>query len=243
MTDHLQKPVGSGAGDHSAAVSAAIAHEQQKQVQEGRRKFYSHLEDHVLDYLHNNPIHIEACLNTCIKLFGNVVHNPQEEKYRKVKAANAALRNALAPVKGGEDLPLHAGWTHRVVEMEKYWVFDAEAGSVRFRVLQEALHLCEKALQTVHEKAEKKRLEREEKLQRDTAEKERVRLAIEADKEERRMREEMAAAARTAAAAAAAAAAAPASPTTSSASRKPPGGGTPKGTPSGGGAGHRVGKP
>ncbi|KXZ53970.1 hypothetical protein GPECTOR_6g889 [Gonium pectorale] len=97
-------------------------------------------------------------------------------------------------VRGGEDLLLHAGWVPRVVEMEKYWIFDAEEGSVRFGVLKEALHLCEKAVGTVHEKAEKKRKEREEKLSRETAEKERIRLAIEEDKAERKLRQELTAA-------------------------------------------------
>ncbi|PNH07867.1 hypothetical protein TSOC_005642 [Tetrabaena socialis] len=124
------------------------------QVQEGRRKFYNHLENTVLDYFHNNPVSIEACLSTCIKLFGNVVSNPAEEKYRKVKAVSATLRNTVLVVKGGEDLLLHAGWLPRVVDLEKYWVFDAAADSVRFGLLKESLHLCERALQTVHEKAE-----------------------------------------------------------------------------------------
>ena len=58
-------------------------------VQEGKRKYSSFLEDHVLDYLHNNPIHIEACLSTCAKIFRNVVDNPTEEKFRRV-GGNAA---------------------------------------------------------------------------------------------------------------------------------------------------------
>lgn len=157
-------------------------------VQEGKRKYSSYLEDHVLDYLHNNPIHIEACLSTCTKIFRNVVDNPGEEKFRRVKATSATLRNAVANVKGGEDLLLHAGWTPKVVEMEKFWVFDAAPDSVRFGVLAESLHLTERALHTVHEKAEKKRLEKEAKLSRDAAEKERVRLAIEEDKLERKLR-------------------------------------------------------
>ncbi|GIL74704.1 hypothetical protein Vretimale_2338 [Volvox reticuliferus] len=187
-------------------------------VQEGRRKFSNHLEDTVLDYLHNNPINIEACLATCNKLFGNVVNNPDEEKYRKVKVSSNTLKNTVMMVKGGEDLLLHAGWVPRVVEMERYWVFDAAPDSVRFGVLKEALHLTERALHTVHEKAEKKRKEHEEKLHNDSAEKERIRLAIEEDKAERRQRAELAAAA----AMATAAAPAPSAAKSSSPARRSP---------------------
>lgn len=52
-------------------------------VQEGRKKYVAHLEDVVLDYLHNSAMSIEAFLTICVKVFGNVVNNPDEEKYRK----------------------------------------------------------------------------------------------------------------------------------------------------------------
>ncbi|KAG2492041.1 hypothetical protein HYH03_009770 [Edaphochlamys debaryana] len=184
-------------GDPEFSKELANAHAQliAKQVQEGRRKFYNQLEDHVLDYMHNNPVHIEGCLNTCVKLFGNVVNNPEDQKFRKIKATSNTLKNTVMLVKGGEELLLYGGWVPRVVDMEKYWLFDAEADSVRFGVLKEALHLCEKALATVHEKAEKKRKEKEEKLTRENAEKERIRLAIEEDKAERKLRQELTAAA------------------------------------------------
>ncbi|KAG2449156.1 hypothetical protein HYH02_005903 [Chlamydomonas schloesseri] len=170
-----------------AAHKAAIA----KQVQEGKRKFYDHLEDKVLDYFHNNPVNIEACVSTCAKIFGNVINNPTEEKFRKVKAASNTLRSTVGLIKGGEDLLLLAGWVPKVVDMEKYWVFDAPVDSVRWGLLKEALHLCERAQQTVHEKAEKKRREKEDKLSKDSAEKERVRLAIEEDKAQRKLRTEL----------------------------------------------------
>ncbi|PNW88295.1 hypothetical protein CHLRE_01g023050v5 [Chlamydomonas reinhardtii] len=170
-----------------AAHKAAIA----KQVQEGKRKFYDHLEDKVLDYFHNSPVNIEACVSTCVKIFSNVVHNPTEEKFRKVKAASNTLRGTVGLIKGGEDLLLLAGWVPKVVDMEKYWVFDAPVDSVRWGLLKEALHLCERAQQTVHEKAEKKRREKEDKLSKESAEKERIRLAIEEDKAERKLRTEL----------------------------------------------------
>lgn len=51
-----------------AALQGAAAQLAAKHVADGRRKVLSQLEDVVLDYFHNNPIHIEACLNTCIKV-------------------------------------------------------------------------------------------------------------------------------------------------------------------------------
>ncbi|KAG2444558.1 hypothetical protein HXX76_001303 [Chlamydomonas incerta] len=170
-----------------AAHKAAIA----KQVQEGKRKFYDHLEDKVLDYFHNSPVNIEACVSTCVKIFSNVVNNPTEEKFRKVKASSNTLKGTVGLIKGGEDLLLLAGWVPKVVDLEKYWVFDAPVDSVRWGLLKEALHLCERAQQTVHEKAEKKRREKEDKLSKESAEKERIRLAIEEDKAERKLRTEL----------------------------------------------------
>lgn len=56
----------------------------EKQVAEGRRKFFSAVSEHLLDYKHNNPHHIVNASNMLIKIFSNVVDNPSEEKFRKV---------------------------------------------------------------------------------------------------------------------------------------------------------------
>ncbi len=58
----------SGVPPSALQLQGAAAQLAAKQVADGRRKVLSQLEDVVLDYFHNNPIHIEACLSTCIKV-------------------------------------------------------------------------------------------------------------------------------------------------------------------------------
>lgn len=55
-------------------------------VLEGKRKFNLAMEDELLDYKHNHPVNIDNCANTLIKIFGNVLNNPEEPKYRQASS-------------------------------------------------------------------------------------------------------------------------------------------------------------
>lgn len=63
---------------------AAVALPPDPVVLEGKKKFHLALEDELLDYKHNLATSIEACANTLVRIFSNVLDNPGEAKYRQV---------------------------------------------------------------------------------------------------------------------------------------------------------------
>lgn len=66
-----------GAGDDGAHADP--------EVRLARRRFSSALESNVLDYLHNAPAALEACVSTLERMFANVLDHPDDEKYRRVR--------------------------------------------------------------------------------------------------------------------------------------------------------------
>lgn len=180
-------------------------------VREARRKFSSALETNVLDYLHYGPAVLETCVATLEKIFGNALDNPEDDKYGKVKIASNTYQANVASVKHAEELMLLAGWRPQVVDLQRYMVLESKPGSTGWAVLAEARDVLNHARSTLHEKAERKRVEREGRLKRDSEEKHRVLAAIAADRSERMERQEQQAIAAAAAAAAPVGAAAPSS--------------------------------
>jgi hypothetical protein len=107
-------------------------------IVQARRKFASLLENTVLDYKHYHPAQLEACISTLDLIFGNVVSNPDDPKFRRVrcsrsrismlplshdpslhpalqfKAANKKYLNNVASIKHTEELLLMAGWRPKV---------------------------------------------------------------------------------------------------------------------------------
>lgn len=162
-----------------------------KVVLEARKKFASALDDEVLDYRHNHPVHVENCVNTLIKIFDNVVQSHDQEKFRQVKATSNTFKNNVANVKGGEHLMQLAGWTTQVVDLQKYWVFEAGPESLKFSILSEAVTVLQKAQRHIHEKAERARKQVGDKKAEDAELREKVRLQIEDDKADRKLKAEV----------------------------------------------------
>ncbi|KAL6761233.1 hypothetical protein V8C86DRAFT_3131780 [Haematococcus lacustris] len=157
-------------------------------VVEGKKRFSLALESELLDYKHNHPVHIENCAALLIKIFGNVLDHPDEAKYRQIKASGNTFKTQVANVKGGEHLMTLAGWKVQVVELERFLVFDGEPGSHKAQILAEARALLQRALATIHEKAERKRHENEAKAAFEKQQRAAVVAALEEDKERRKLR-------------------------------------------------------
>ncbi|GBF97399.1 hypothetical protein Rsub_09564 [Raphidocelis subcapitata] len=155
-------------------------------VRDARRKFSSALESNVLDYLHYAPAVLEQCVSTLHKVFSNVLENgAEDDKFKKVKIASKTYQAHIAGVNHAEDLMLQAGWRPQVVDLQRYMVFDHKPGSTAWAVLAEAADVLAHAQATIHEKSERKRIEREARLQRDSEERHKILAAIEADRAER----------------------------------------------------------
>ena len=67
-----------------AAHSSVKAHELDAQRLKASRLIHSQL----LDYKHNSPSSLKKCVGLLMKLCGNIVEHPLEEKFRKVRPSS-----------------------------------------------------------------------------------------------------------------------------------------------------------
>ena len=77
----------------------------------------------------NSPPVQEACITTLHKLCSNVLANPTEEKFRKVRANNSMMKGKVSACRGGEEFLIAAGWRRKVENFEPYFVFPDAAAS------------------------------------------------------------------------------------------------------------------
>ncbi|KXS20256.1 hypothetical protein M427DRAFT_52497 [Gonapodya prolifera JEL478] len=153
----------------------------------------------------NPPAVYAPCLATVLKIVSNILENPDDPKFRLVKARNPAFQRAVVACRGGTDLLTLTGFLKRVKDFEEYWTWstDAEcrplaippAAELRLVILSSLLaHHAVKS----HNEAE---LARVRKLEASRAEEERKRQVL-AQIDEDRERRKLAEARRKAAAAA-----------------------------------------
>ena len=63
------------------------------------------------------PTEYKTAINTLLKILSNVINNPMEEKYRKIKKTNAAFHKRIGRLNGANDAILAIGF---VVQGEEY---------------------------------------------------------------------------------------------------------------------------
>ena len=69
----------------------------------------------------SSAVHLTA-VQTLEKILSNIVNNPLEEKYRKVKRGNAAFNKRLGGISGGEAAMLAVGFSTETIDGEPYYV-------------------------------------------------------------------------------------------------------------------------
>eukprot|EP01065_Artemidia_motanka_P045782 TRINITY_DN6796_c0_g1_i4.p1 TRINITY_DN6796_c0_g1~~TRINITY_DN6796_c0_g1_i4.p1 ORF type:complete len:172 (+),score=36.73 TRINITY_DN6796_c0_g1_i4:127-642(+) len=81
----------------------------------------------------------KQCIATIKQLTDNVLKEPAERKYRRIKCDNAAIRRKILQVPGGTDLLLAGGW--ELVDGEKEWSCEKASVSLLLATT-EALNEC-----------------------------------------------------------------------------------------------------
>lgn len=141
----------------------------------------------MMDFNIYSPIKLETCVKKLIQLFYNILQNPDQEKYRKVKANNATFRkDILDSTKQGEELLLAAGWHTQVVQMERYWIFDAAKDSTTWQFLEYAHQQLQAAQSLTQQKAARHMKELEDRKTGPKKERELLLKQIEADRASRK---------------------------------------------------------
>ena len=54
------------------------------QLKEHRNKLVKLLHSQMMDWKHNHPQKLEACVTTLLRMIGNILDRPEQEKFRSV---------------------------------------------------------------------------------------------------------------------------------------------------------------
>ena len=150
----------------------------------------------ILNPLVNPPPLQEQCVVTLHTLCKNVIDNPSDDRYRRVKATSRTMTQKVLACRGGEEFLAAAGWRKVALDYEGYYRCEDTVPITTLRCAEDVLR---KNLQLCREKTE--RHERAKTREKDDAarQKEEARRAIEEDKARRREAEERKRAAKAAA--------------------------------------------
>uniref|UniRef100_A0AAV1VC69 PUB domain-containing protein n=1 Tax=Peronospora matthiolae TaxID=2874970 RepID=A0AAV1VC69_9STRA len=77
--------------------------------------------------LRQDPTRAITAAETLIKMLSNVVKNPQEEKFRKVRLSNASIQSKLVAVPGAIDILAEVGFAPVEIDGDTYLILPADA--------------------------------------------------------------------------------------------------------------------
>ena len=74
---------------------------------------------------------VEVCVETLCKYIDNIVNNPTEQKFRKIRKSNKAFKERVAALEGSEEFLQGCGFQEKQMEgpdgqLEDFWVFPEE---------------------------------------------------------------------------------------------------------------------
>lgn len=118
-----------------------------------------------------------AAIRLASKLANNLIQNPDDVKYTRVKASNQALQRSLLKVPGGQDLLIAMGFRTIVIDFEEHWA--VAVSPLSLRVLQVAAEGLAHYEQLVAARAEQKAKARSEKVSGTNAHREQILAEIE----------------------------------------------------------------
>ena len=120
------------------------------------------------------------------KLAANILANPSEPKYLRIRANNPSISRKVLHFPGGNDVLLAMGFRTTVADFEEYWVCDAS--STQLRILNETQQLLRHYRQLLQTKVEHAANVRQQRLAGMNEDRKQTLAEIESDKAERRYR-------------------------------------------------------
>lgn len=85
----------------------------------------------------------ELCIETLSKYLENIVNNPDEEKFRKIRLSNRVFSDKVRGVEGGYDFLIGAGFVEQTIDEDQFLIFSSESVD-HLPVLLDALKSAEK---------------------------------------------------------------------------------------------------
>ncbi|KAG8798905.1 hypothetical protein FRC17_007288 [Serendipita sp. 399] len=137
----------------------------------------------------NAPATYEETIKVLSKIADNLLSDPENEKYRRFKPTNTLIKKHLVEVKGALEYAVALGFRAEVEHFQPYYTFlDTPRNRDTLRI---GASVLSEALDRIVQKAEQDKLNRvdQKALQREIAQK--VKLAYEDDRKEKKRRDEL----------------------------------------------------
>ena len=78
-------------------------------------------------------------MDTLCKYLDNIMQNPTEEKFRKIRQSNKAYQERIAVLEGTSLFLQSAGFMSQTLDEQEFWVFPQNSDLEGLQVLKEAL--------------------------------------------------------------------------------------------------------
>lgn len=82
---------------------------------------------------------VQVGVNTLCKYLDNIMQNPTEEKFRKIRKSNKAYQERVSSLEGTDLFLQAAGFLYSTDEDQEFWVFPPQADVNQLELLKEAL--------------------------------------------------------------------------------------------------------
>jgi hypothetical protein len=123
------------------------------------------------------------------KLAANIIGNPSDPRFQKIRANNPSISRKLLHSPGGTELLLAMGFRTMVADFEEYWV--VEATPVELRILSEAREVMAHYSGLIEARLQQAQRLRKDKLDGLDEARKQTLAEIEADKADRKDKDRM----------------------------------------------------
>ena len=104
----------------------------------------------IIQTLNKAPSKVKVCVDVLCKYLDNIIDNPQEEKFQRIRASNKTFQEKVVSMRGSEEYLQAIGFTVKTVpgpdgEEDAYFVLDAQhaADTAQMKSYKEILLLAE----------------------------------------------------------------------------------------------------
>jgi len=93
----------------------------------------------IIHTINKDPEKIQICVDTLCKYIDNIMQNPTEEKFRKIRKSNKAYQERIVTIEGSDLFLQAAGFVTTTDQDQEFWVFPPQADVNQLELLKEAL--------------------------------------------------------------------------------------------------------
>ncbi|CAG8461683.1 15133_t:CDS:1 [Funneliformis caledonium] len=169
------------------------------------KEFQRSLHDVIIKQIsrHNPPPISQKCVSTLLQIINNLLKEPYNEKFRKLREKNHTFNSNVLQIVGGKEFLIKVGFKSKIVDFEKSFILELKGTdksgekisdelflSGQVERLEIAQQLLEDYLKKVTEQAETVKRMQEKEKKAEELQKAAILQSIEEDKERRHKQQE-----------------------------------------------------